>query len=82
MSIPSIIDCFKMGKIDFFFQSVLGEFKQYFKLLENKLKFKPVYKYYGCIDCKVENSLSETPENSCVRSNDFCGYTNHSKFNI
>lgn len=56
------------------------EFKQYFKLLEKKIKFTPVYKYYGCIDCTVENSLSEIPENSCVRSNDFCGYSNHSKF--
>jgi hypothetical protein len=58
------------------------EFKQYFKLLENKLIFKPIYKYYECIDCTIENSLSEIPENSCIRSNDFCGYTNQSKLII
>ncbi len=61
--------------------SFFKEFNEYYLLLKDKIIFEPIYKYYECSDCQISNTNDETPENSCVRSTDFCGRINPSKKN-
>ena len=55
------------------------EFKQYFDHLKKRVNFIPIYKYYECSDCSIDNSLNELSLNSCIKNNDYCGHTNNSK---
>lgn len=56
-----------------------SEFREYFEILRGKILFFPYYKYYECEQCEVSNSVSEKPENSCIKSIEYCGYPNSSK---
>ena len=77
---PSVI-------VDFYLRSdnpkaiyFFDEFKPYYYLLQKHIRFFPYFKYYECLHCIIDQSIDEKPLDSCIRSNQSCGYTSDSKF--
>lgn len=58
----------------------MKEFYPYYKILRHRLNFYPNYKFYECLECEVSTKLTEDPKNSCLKSNQFCGYSNDSNY--